>query len=136
MTKWMAVPLCLIIIILIAGCAKKPGEEELFTDAKRLQEQSQFQQAVDKYQQLIRLYPSSPMCAQSQFMIGYIYANHIQNFDAARQAYQVYLERYPNDEMAKDAKWELDHLGQDINSIDELVKPEAGTDTTTQTMGK
>jgi len=136
MTKWTAVPLCVIIIIMIAGCAKKPGEEELFTDAKRLQEQSQFQQAVDKYQQLIQLYPGSPLCAQSQFMIGYIYANHVQNFDAARQAYQVYLEKYPNDEMAKDAKWELDHLGQDINSIDELIKTEAGKDTTMQTVGK
>ena len=35
------------------------------------------------------------------------------------------MTNYPNDEMAKDAKWELDHLGQDINSIDELVKPES-----------
>lgn len=125
MKKWMYIPLCIVLIALIAGCAKKPGEEELFTDAKRFQEQSQFQQAIDKYQQLIQLYPQSPLCAQSQFMIGYIYANHLQNFDQARQAYETYLENYPNDEMAKDAKWELDHLGQDINSIDELVKPES-----------
>ena len=125
MKKWMIIPLCIILIAVIAGCAKKPGEEELFTDAKRFQEQSQFQQAVDKYKQLIELYPKNPLCAQSQFMIGYIYANHIQNYDAARQAYQTYLQKYSNDEMAKDAQWELEHLGQDINSIDELLVPDS-----------
>jgi outer membrane protein assembly factor BamD (BamD/ComL family) len=125
MKKWMVVPLCIILIAVITGCAKKPGEEELFTDAKRFQEQSQFQQAVEKYQQLLTLYPNSPLCAQSQFMIGYIYANHIQNYDSARQAYETYLQKYPDDEMAKDAQWELNHLGQDINSINELLSPDS-----------
>lgn len=125
MKLWITVPLCILIIGLIFGCAKKPGEEELFTEAKQFQEQSQFQQAVEKYEDLIRLYPKSPLCAQSQFMIGYIYANHIQEYDKARQAYVTYLEKYSDDEMVKDAKWELDHLGEDINSIDELLVPDS-----------
>ena len=57
-------------------------------------------------------------------MIGYIFANHIQDYDAAREAYQKYLDNYSNDEMAKDARWELDHLGQDIDSIEELTTQE------------
>jgi outer membrane protein assembly factor BamD (BamD/ComL family) len=121
MKQWMVVPLCVLIIAIILGCAKKPGEEQLFTEAKQFQEESQFQKAVDKYQELIALYPKSPLCAQSQFMIGYIYANHIQDFDAAKEAYVTYLELYADDEMSKDAKWELEHLGEDINSIDELL---------------
>ncbi|KPL06991.1 hypothetical protein AMJ86_06315 [bacterium SM23_57] len=125
MKLWITVPLCILIIGLIFGCAKKPGEEELFTEAKQFQEQSQFQQAVEKYEELIKLYPKSPLCAQSQFMIGYIYANHIQEYEKARQAYLTYLEKYSDDEMVKDAKWELDHLGEDINSIDELLVPDS-----------
>lgn len=121
MKKWMVIPLCIVIIAIVLGCAKKPGEEELFMEAKKLQEQSQFQQAVDKYKQLIQLYPKSPLCAQSQFMVGYIYANHIQDYAAAREAYKTYLDKYGQDEMVKDAKWELGHLGQDINSIDDLL---------------
>ena len=62
MKKWMAIPLIIVLIALFVSCAKKPGEEELFTDAKRFQEQSQFQQAIDKYKQLIQLYPKSPLC--------------------------------------------------------------------------
>ena len=123
--KWMAVPLCIVILLMVFGCAKKPGEEQLFTDAKQFQEQSQFQNAVEKYEELIKLYPDSPLCAQSQFMIGYIYANHLQDFDKARAAYETYLSQYSDDEMAKDAKWELDHLGEDINSIDELLLPDS-----------
>jgi len=121
MKKWMVVPLCLLIITIVLSCAKKPGEEELFTEAKRLQEQSQFQPAVNKYKELIQLYPRSPLCAQSQFMIGYIYANHIQDYTSAREAYKTYLEKYGEDEMVKDARWELEHLGQDINSIEDLL---------------
>ena len=124
MTRWIAVPICILIMAMVWSCAKKPGEEELFTQAKQFQEQSQFQQAVEKYDELIQLYPKSPLCAQSQFMIGYIFANHIQDYDAAREAYQKYLDNYSNDEMAKDARWELDHLGQDIDSIEELTTQE------------
>jgi outer membrane protein assembly factor BamD (BamD/ComL family) len=136
MSRWMAVPLFVLVVLMIWGCAKKPGEEELFTEAKGFQEQSQFQQAVDTYQELIRLYPKSPLCAQSQFMVGYIYANHIQDYDAARDAYQTYLELYFDDEMVKDAKWELDHLGQDINSIDELLQADSSEASSSEASGE
>jgi outer membrane protein assembly factor BamD (BamD/ComL family) len=136
MKKWMIIPLCILIVMIMVSCAKKPGEEELFTEAKKLQEQSQFQQAVDKYKELIRLYPKSPLCAQSQFMIGYIYANHIQDYAAAREAYNTYLQKYSQDEMVKDAKWELEHLGQDINSIEDLLNKDSLNTSKTQPVQK
>ncbi|MDZ7262494.1 MAG: tetratricopeptide repeat protein, partial [candidate division KSB1 bacterium] len=57
----------------------------------------------------------------AQFMIGYLYANEIKDLDKARSAYQVFLEKYPENELVPSVKWELDHLGKDISEIEFLV---------------
>ena len=63
-------------------------------------------------------------------MIGFIYANEVKNLDKAKEAYEKFLKAYPEHEMAKDAKWELDHLGQDIDDIEALIK--SNSDSTKQ----
>ncbi len=53
-------------------------------------------------------------------MVGYLYANHLKNKDQAKAAYQTFIRDYPEHELVKDAQWELDHLGKDVNEIEEL----------------
>ena len=53
-------------------------------------------------------------------MVGYLYANELKDFDQARQAYSDFVDLYPDHEMAKDAQWEMENLGRDINDIEEL----------------
>lgn len=79
-----------------------------------------FQSAVDMHQRLIKEYPDSRIRAQALFLIGYHYANSIHDLDKARDSYQQFLEKYPHHELCSSVKWELDHLGQDINEIDFL----------------
>jgi len=55
-------------------------------------------------------------------MVGYLYANHLKNMDMAKQAYATFIRNYPEHELVKDAQWELDHLGKDVNQIEELNK--------------
>ncbi|MBL0060500.1 MAG: hypothetical protein IPP40_03175 [bacterium] len=55
-------------------------------------------------------------------MIGYLYANHLKDVEKAKAAYQSFIKSFPEDNLVKDAQWELDHLGQDVNQIDELNK--------------
>jgi outer membrane protein assembly factor BamD (BamD/ComL family) len=114
--------LVLVLMVAIAGCAKGPTQEQLFEKAKKAQEESNFQAAIDAYQDIVKRFPKSPQAAQCQFMVGYLYANHVKNMDMAKQAYQTFLRNYPDDALVKDAQWELDHLGKDVNEIDELNK--------------
>jgi TolA-binding protein len=114
--------LVLILLVAVAGCAKGPDQAQLLEKAKKAQEESNFQGAIDAYQDIVKRFPKSPQAAQCQFMVGYLYANHMKNMDMAKQAYQTFLHNYPEDALVKDAQWELDHLGKDVNEIDELNK--------------
>lgn len=107
-------------VVLLAGCKKGPSEQELFDKAKTLQEQSDFTGAITSYQDIVKRFPKSTQAPQCQFMIGYLYANHMKNIDLAKDAYRKFIKDYPEHQLVKDAQWELDHLGQDVNKIEEL----------------
>ncbi|MBU0509576.1 tetratricopeptide repeat protein [bacterium] len=112
--------LVLVILAVAVGCKTGPSQAELFDRAKKAQEESNFAGAVEAYQEIVKRFPSSPEAPQCQFMIGYLYANHLNNMDMAGQAYQKFIRDYPEHDLVKDAQWELDHLGKDVNEIEEL----------------
>jgi len=90
----------------------------------------EFEKSVAAYLRIVDEYPESQHVIQSTFMIGYRYANDMKEMDKAKTAYELFLEKYPDHELASSVKWELDHLGQDISEIDlQLDENEATVDT-------
>jgi TolA-binding protein len=114
--------LVLALGLVFAACKSGPSEQVLFEKAKKFQEESNFNGAIDAYQEIVKRFPKSTQAPQCQFMVGYLYANHLKNIDMARKAYQTFIRNYPEHELIKDAQWELDHLGKDVNQIEELNK--------------
>jgi TolA-binding protein len=114
--------LVLMLMVAFAACKKGPTQEQLFDRAKKFQEESNFTGAIESYQEIVKRFPKSVQAPQCQFMVGYLYANHLKNMDMAKQAYQTFIHNYPEHELVKDAQWELDHLGKDVNQIEELNK--------------
>lgn len=51
------------------------------------------------------------------FMLGFIHANEIHNYEKAKEYYQKFLELYPNSELAVSAKFELENLGKEPQKI-------------------
>jgi TolA-binding protein len=96
--------------------------DDLFNSANQLQREGKYQEAIEVYKHLTKKFPDSKFAPQAQFMIGFIYANELKDFDKAKDAYQEFLKKFPDHEMAKDAKWEMDHLGKDINDIEDLTE--------------
>lgn len=99
----------------------------------------EFQRAVASYQRLLEETPQSQHAAQAQFMVGYIYANHINDLERARQAYTTFQQKYPQHDLSDDVAFELEHLGKDINSFDFLTKSQeepAATNATSTNNGK
>lgn len=74
-----------------------------------------FKKAIELYRQLIKDYPESKFLTQARFMIGYIYANDLKDYDNARLSYTEFLEKHPDSELVESVKWELEHLGKDVN---------------------
>ena len=79
-----------------------------------------FEKALAEYRVVLNNHKGSKEEALAQFMIGYIYANVLKDFDKARSEYQVFLDRFPQHELYPSVKFEINHLGKDINEIPAL----------------
>jgi TolA-binding protein len=78
---------------------------------KNISEEENLNKSVELFIRLHDDYPSSEYAPSGLFMAGFIYANELQNFEAAKAIYQQFLNEYPEDELAASAKAELDFMG-------------------------
>jgi outer membrane protein assembly factor BamD (BamD/ComL family) len=108
------------MIMLLSACKSGPSQQELFEKATVAQEKSDFAGAIGAYQEFVERYPDAPDAPKCQFMIGYLRANHMNDDTSAKEAYRQFIQMYPDHVLIKDAQWELDHLGMDVNEIEEL----------------
>ncbi len=94
--RQVSLALCLVAGILttglFVGCKSGPTEQELFDRATAAQEQSDFPTAIKAYEELVQKYPKSSYAPKCQFMIGYLYANHLKNVAMAKEAYQSFIK--------------------------------------------
>lgn len=76
-------------------------------------------EAIEAFRKLVLDWPDSPEAPEGQFRIGYILTEQAKrgnqdkgNLDRAREAYQDYLNRYPEGKRAAEARRELQLLEQ------------------------
>ncbi len=79
-----------------------------------------FKKAIEYHERLIKDYPESEFVSRARFMIGFIYANNVENYELAEQHYNEFLELHPESELSESVKWELEHLGKDVNLQDDI----------------
>jgi outer membrane protein assembly factor BamD (BamD/ComL family) len=112
-----------LALSLIIGCSSKPSDESLFEKARAFQESQDYDKAVEVYRDIVRLYPDGERSDEAQFMVGFIYANDLKDFDKAKTEYQAFMDNYSataDSGMVLSAKWEIENLGKDISDIDQL----------------
>ena len=97
--------------------------------ARVLMNQQKNQDAIARYEELLKRLPDSRYCPQAQFMIGYIH-DQDGRFDAARQAYQSVIDSYPASELADDAKVSIANMGKTPKQW--LFPGNANTDSTSK----
>jgi outer membrane protein assembly factor BamD (BamD/ComL family) len=114
----MVSPLLLVVgVFLIAGCGKKKGEKEYFELAYQQMEKEQWSESEKYFQKIVDDYPEGDYSAKALFMVGFVNANYLKNYERAEKYYKEFLSKYPDNELADDAQYELDHLGKDINDL-------------------
>jgi len=75
--------------------------------------------ALGLFDQYIQEYPDKPKASICLFFKAFIYENIMKNLDKARETYLLFIEKYPSDDFANDAKMALMNLGK---SPDMLIR--------------
>lgn len=77
-----------------------------------------YQDALKYYRFVAENYSATKWGPKSQFMIGYMFANYINDYKKARQEYQHFLDIYPTDDLAEAVNFEISHLGKSLDDLD------------------
>jgi peptidyl-prolyl cis-trans isomerase C len=96
--------------------AKPRTEEELFALA---QEADDPFDRLNYYSELVFNYPDGEHAAEAQFMIGFIHAEELKNYEAARNAFQRMKDKYPDSDLVASADWMLEHMGEENPPFEE-----------------
>lgn len=106
-----------MLLMVMASCSKTLSEEEYYNAAKEAYTKENFTLAVDNFLNIIKHYPQGQRAAEASFMLGFINANDIKDYDTAKKYYEEFIARYPDHELVDDAQYELQTLGKDINDL-------------------
>ncbi len=115
--KMVSLLLLAVGVFLITGCGKKMGEKEYFDMAYQQMEKEQWSEAEKYFQKILDNYPEGTYASKALFMIAFVNANYLKNYERAEKYYTEFLNKYPDNELSDDAKYELEHLGKDINDL-------------------
>ena len=77
------------------------------------------QKAIGIFDRIMEHYPDYEKTPQCLFLKGYIYENEFRDLKMAKQIYEEFLEKYPDDEFADDAAISIQNLGK---SPEELIR--------------
>ena len=77
------------------------------------------QQAVQLFDRIMDNYPDYERTPQCLFLKGYIFENDIKDLKTAKQIYEQFLVKYPDDEFADDAEISIKNLGK---TPEQLIK--------------
>jgi TolA-binding protein len=73
--------------------------------------------AIEYYQKFYKEFPNSDKAPKALFMIGFMRANDLAQYDSARIAYNEFLSKYPKHDLAESVKAELQNLGKTPDEI-------------------
>lgn len=78
-----------------------------------------YNRAIGYYEAILKKYPTHPKASKALFMKGFTLDNKMGKLDEAKAVYELFLEKYPDDDFANDAEFSLRNLGK---SAEEIIK--------------
>ncbi len=84
---------------------------------KNMPKDESLQMSLSYFKLINEKYPKSTEAPVALFMTGFIEANELQNFDAARKSYEQFMKLYPGHELAVSVEGELSTLGMTPDQI-------------------
>jgi len=78
---------------------------------KNISKEESIQKAVDSYYTIFKKHPDSQQAPSSLFMVAFLNANELFKLDTARETYELFIQKYPDNELVPSAQAELENLG-------------------------
>lgn len=76
-----------------------------------------FNKALSIYDKIYEQFPNFEKAPQALFLKAFTLDNDLKNTEAARELYQQFLEKHPDNEFADDTQFLLENLGKDDEEI-------------------
>ncbi len=86
------------------------AEAELYQAMGRLFDPKYFQEAIDRYNFLLKQYPGTRFRADTLFAIGKIQKDDLKKPDDAQETFKQFLKHYPHSDKAADAQQALKEI--------------------------
>ncbi len=77
------------------------------------------QKAIDIFDRIMGTYPDYEKTPQCLFLKGYVYENDFRDLPRAKEIYEEFLQKYPDDDFADDAAISIQNLGK---TPEELIR--------------
>ena len=107
----------IVVVSLFMSCSDSKTEKDYFDLANEQYGMEAYADAIENFKILLDKYPEGETAAKTTFMIGFINANSLKNLEEAKKYYTLFVEKYPDHDLADDAQYELNTLGQDVNDL-------------------
>lgn len=78
---------------------------------KNISEEESIKKAVMNFRKIYDDYPESDAAPKGLFMAGFLLANELRDYEQATEVYNLFLEKFPDSELAVSAREELDNMG-------------------------
>jgi len=110
-----------LIDLYVAFAEKFPQSEKapecLFKAARYCMSYMLSTKAVEFFDQIIKEYPQYPKLPDCYFLKAFVYDSQLSNLPLARKTYEELIAKYPNHELAIQAKALLDILGKNLEDV-------------------
>lgn len=112
----------------IAFADKYPDDERspefLFKAGQNIGAIASGQQNIELHKDAIKIfdriqstYPKNHYAEEALFMTGFVYENYLSDLKQAKTAYEVLMSKYPESELAEEAKLAIENLGVNPEEI-------------------
>jgi len=96
--------------------------EYLYKASEVARSLSTYRKSLSLFDWIIEQYPNYEKTPTCLFLKGFVIENELKNEDLARESYESFLEKYPNDQLADDVKFLLDNLGKTDEEMLKMIE--------------
>lgn len=97
----------------------KDAPEMLLKSADLHRSLKEHQAALSLYQKIAAEFPAFDKQAQVLFLQAFVYENELHRLEKAKELYEIFLQQYPDHDLADDVQFSLQNLGK---TPEEIIK--------------
>lgn len=100
----------------------------LFKAAETNQAIGHYAKSVELFDLVAKRYPKYEKAGDALFYKGFVYENMLMDIPRAKDAYEEFLQKYPNHPLAADTRKNLPHLGGLPEWAEEMIENDSNKD--------